>query len=320
MDKSARLVQRFLNSRARVTHLGGHALVSAWLYDIQMPYGWISCHHPLAIGEDIQLLIQGENESANVKARIIDADRGEMRNRETPVFLERGNSIPYPLDYCYQFEFMSTVRPVPNKDTDRKAVSSMVARVGTMRFERMVLLADVSVSGARILSTEPIESGELLSFEFEQGGKTIAISASGRYLRRESSNRDLYSAGLRFEGVGRIDTARWKMILHEASAKPARAPHTNQSLSPVLEAVEGGQDFQNIAKKLLAKIQEVDKAERDFLRKHLEQQQGSLDEISLRIFEAHWESMARHKQQFSDNLSAAIEILHSQVVQNRRAA
>ena len=72
-------------------------MVSAWLYDQQMPFGWISCDAPLAIGEQISVSIQGEHESVNAPALVIDVDRREMQNRRAPVYLERGVTIPLPI-------------------------------------------------------------------------------------------------------------------------------------------------------------------------------------------------------------------------------
>lgn len=312
MEKSARLVRNFLNSRARVVHLGGHSVVAAWLYDVDMPFGWISCDSPLAIDESIALVLQGNRESAQVRARVLDIDRHEMRNREKPVTLERGVTIPLPLQYCYRVEFTTPIRPTINRETDRKAVLDKIAKLGSLRFERKVLLADVSASGARVLTTTPIEIGELLSFEFERDGKTVAFSATGRYARKVASPRELYSVGLQFEDIGRIDAARWKVVLDEAGSIPARSSSAGESILTLAQASESGKDFRNIANKLLEKIEEVDKAEREFLRNQLSNEFAALETAELVALEIQLDVMAQHKRQYIANLASAIEILYTQ--------
>ena len=318
MEQSARLIRRFLNSRARVMHLGGHSTTSAWLYDIDMPSGWISCDSMLAIDEAIALVIQGDQESIRARARVVEADRREMQNRQAPVLLERGVTIPLPTQYCYRIEFTHSFRPVANLDADRKATVTQRAKVGSTRFERPVLVADVSNSGARILTTDLIESGELIQFELDRGGKKVVMTASGRYARKLQATRDLYSVGLRFENVGRIEAARWKLLVEEAGTSPARFPNSGEVL-PLTESPQSGQDLRQIANKLLTKIREVDLAEREFLSKEMGNFANGFSDAELVAFEIQLDVMAQHKRQYADNLASAIEILYSQAQMNTAA-
>lgn len=285
-----------------------------------MPCVWISCDSPLAVGEHIGLVVQSDMLSVQLTARVEGVDRVEATNRRTPIFLERGVSIPYPPQYYYLVSITSPVRPAPSAQADRKAVVSFGGRVSSDHDAYQVLIADMSRGGARVLSTQPIEGNEVLELSCEVDGKVVRLPAVRRYIRQELSKEGLYSIGLRFEHVSRIDAARWKTRLNEAHINPARA----QSSANVLEPESGpngnpATDLRTIANKLLAKIREVNRAERRLLGEHLAAHQAHIGPDGLKVLEAQLDVMARHKEQFAENLASTIAVMHAKIESSEAA-
>lgn len=279
-----------------------------------MPCAWLSCESPLAEGESIGLVVQSELITVQLTARVEGVDRAEARNRRTPIFLERGLSIPYPNQFYYFITVTSPVRPSPSAQTDRKATCGFPAKVSGDYDSYSVLIADMSRGGARILSGEPIESSELMELSCEVDGKVVRLPARPRYSRSEPGREGLYSVGFRFEHVSRIDAARWKTRLSEAYITPSRAPASSDLVeSDLSSASNAGTDLRVIANKLLAKMREVNRAERRYLRQQLQAQGSCLSPEALQALEAQLDIMTRHKEQFSDNLASTIQVMYSKI-------
>ena len=68
-----------------------------------------------------------------------------------------------------------------------------------------------------------------------------------------------------------------------------------------------------IANKLLAKLREVNRAERQFLKQQLSAHNFHLPAEALRGMEAQLDVMARHKEQFADNLASTIDVMNARI-------
>ena len=259
------------------------------------------------------MVVQSEFLSVQLRARVDELDRHEARNRRAPIFLERGVSIRQPEEYYYRVEIVSPIRPSPSPQTDRKAVTAFGARVASDIDTYPVLIADMSREGVRVLSTEPIPGSETMELTCEVEGKVVRLPAQKRYVRVESAKDSLFSVGFRFDHVSRIDAARWKVRLNEAYITPARAQSAMESERMDLCEANTDNDLRMIANKLLAKLREVNRAERQFLKQQLSAHNFHLPAEALRGMEAQLDVMARHKEQFADNLASTIDVMNARI-------
>lgn len=289
-------------------------MVAGWVYDFDVPDGWLLSESPLSIGEEIDLVIQGDLQSVKLRSRIVEVDHTETRNRRHPIFLPSGLAIKQPVAYYYRFEMLTPMRPVSNRDLDRKIVVPTEVRVSTPSQQLVAVLADVSENGARLLAPTPIEGCDLLEFRIEVDGQELEVLASSRYSRKAPGHEELFAVGLHFEKIGRIDAARWRKILAIARSEPARIEWNGPPEdSSVHIPVQADFDLRTIANKLLAKIQEVDRAEREYLLTALMLRSEEIDAEEMARVEAKLAIMERHKRQFAENLASTIEVMHAKI-------
>ena len=310
---SQTLSKQLLNSRARVFFAGASGWISGWVYDVALPDLWISASAPLPQHSTLTMAVQSDRTSVHFSARLLEADREETLLRKAPVFVGRGATIAQPKQYCYHMTIVSGVRHVPNKQGARKALHEFQGLLQISGEEIPVQIADISTTGAGIYANLQFPVGMQVTLLCSPGETQVLLPAIVQHSRQLPANEALFATGLHFDGVSRIDQARWKNRFHEAHVQPSRNRRfAGAEIQPLPDAdvyAAGIIETLNQANDLLERMAKVHEMERHVLLKYVEELREMLEVAENENVRSQLDVFMRHGNELQSKLVECLDSL-----------
>ena len=216
------LSNQILNARTRVFYEGGTDWVSGWIYDVQLPKILIASFLPLPKDGSLSVSAQGDLTTITFNARVVGVDIEEVRRRRVPILVGGGVSLIQPFQCCYELVLTSGMRHAPSKQVSRKAFHQLAATIVTDSREVPVLIEDISAVGAGLFMRSELSIGRSVHLICELEGRPLTFPAKVMHCRQVPAEDVLFSAGLRFDQIGRVEAALWKNKFNSASSTPSR--------------------------------------------------------------------------------------------------
>lgn len=310
---SQSLGKQLLNSRARIMYTGGPGWISGWVYDAQLPDIWVSASNPLPKDTVLSVSVQIEFAAAQFEANVVEADTEEAGHRKSPIFVGNGVSIHQPRQFCYKLSVISGIRQQQNKQANRKALHEMHGSVIIDGFETPVIVGDISASGAGIFCNAEIPTGKLVELVCNPDGKSINIQGTIQHCREVPADGTLYSAGIKFTKVGRIEAARWKNRFYDAHLLPSRIQGAEAAKAgkSELEVYAQLPEDDNVTKLagLIERLIKVSQMERQIIIHNMESLSGGAKET----MRAQIDVFAKHEEELRTKICELLKELQPEV-------
>lgn len=310
---SQSLSKQLLNSRARVFFAGASGWISGWVYDVSLPDLWVSSQSPLPQNATLTMAVQSDHTSVHFSARLLEADREETLLRKAPVFVGRGATICQPKQYCYHLTIVSGVRHVPNKQGARKALHEFYGLIQVNGEEVPAQITDISPGGAGIFTSVLLPVGKVVNLLCTPDDTQVILPAMVQHSKNIPAAEPLFASGLHFEGVSRIDQARWKNRYHEAHVQPSRnrrfvgteihqLPDADVYAAGITEALDTATD-------LVERLTKVCQMERHVLLKRLDELHEAAGMAESEAVKSQIELFQRHEEELRLKLLETIDSL-----------
>lgn len=248
----------------------------------------------------------------------MEADREETLLRKAPVFVGRGATIPQPKQYCYHLTIVSGVRHVPNKQGARKALHEFQGLIQVSGEEIPVQIADISTTGAGIHSSVQLPIGRHLNLLCSPDDTQVILPAIVQHSRQLPASEPLFFSGLHFDGVERIDQARWKNRFHEAHVQPSRNRRfAGAEIQPLPDAdvyAAGVTETLDAAVDLIDRIAKVNHMEKQVLTMRIEELTRLLGSKEIDPTSNQLETFVRHGEDLKNKLIETLDSLRPQNV------
>lgn len=262
----------------------------------------MALEQPLQNAGALAITAQCDRASIIFSANLISEDEHEAALRAAPIVLGNGVALPSPKQYCYELQIASELRRSPNAQGNRKSVREFNGSV--LIAGRIVPCAvfDLSCSGVGILTNKPLPAYSKTTFICNLNGAMIELDGEIRHCRKMNSSQPLFLSGIQFQSIGRVNSARWKMVFEDAvtnSTRSIESGATGSAPEGFYDKVEESRpehdlqgsivhnDLADHATQLLQRLQRVSQSERRLLLKSMHAATGDgvegLDDALLRV-------------------------------------
>lgn len=259
------------------------------------------------------MAVQSDHTSVHFSARLLEADREETLLRKAPVFVGRGATIAQPKQYCYHLTIVSGVRHVPNKQGARKALHEFQGLVQVSGEEIPVQITDISTTGACIYTSVQLPVGKLLNLLCVPDETQVVLPAVVQHSRHLPAAEPLFASGLHFDGVSRIDQARWKNRFQEAHIQPSRnRKFAGAEIQPLPDAdvyAAGITESLDLAKDLIERIVKVNQMERQVMIKKLDELEAAFGVSDAGAIRGQIDLFLRHEEELRGKLVETLDSL-----------
>lgn len=170
-------------------------------------------------GQEFLFQVFGANSTAIFTARLNSIDEMDLVKKAEFVFVEGSNAqVMSVSEMDFEFEVTSQIRYSAATENVRRLVTTTSATITPEGKDPIeIMVADVSVGGIGFISDVEFVKGSTCKVEIYSEYGVIVAHAEVRYSRPDKKNLSSFRTGVMFQGMSRIDEAKWRRLLPRAA-------------------------------------------------------------------------------------------------------